>query len=204
MPASVVRICVGRAGFARYRTEAAAMDGAPSTVGPLVLGIPLVLLLFGAVLVGIAVLHQRGLEVAVVGLTVILVTRVAFSPFDLVAHLAEEWGKLVNLLGLLVGFALVADDFEVSRLPELVPRVLPRGALGCFTLLALVWLLSGVLDNIAAAMIGTTVSAYNNIVVFRARLTVQPRLINDEESQPPPMLPTSATRLMTTSGKPMD
>jgi Na+/H+ antiporter NhaD/arsenite permease-like protein len=53
----------------------------------------------------------------------------------------------------------VADHFESSRLPELLPRILPRGAPGCFTLLALVWLISGLLDNIAAAMVGATMAA---------------------------------------------
>ena len=45
-----------------------------------------------------------------------------------------------------------------------------------------------------AKMIGTTASAQMSIAVLRARVTVQPRLISADESQPPPMLPTSATR----------
>jgi hypothetical protein len=135
------------------------MNNAPSIAGPLVLGIPLLLLLFGAVLVGVVFLHKRTLEVALVGLVVILGVRLGLSRFDLVAHVRHEWAKLLNLLGLLVGFALLADIFEASRLPQLLPRVLPRGARGCFVLLALVWLLSGLLDNIAAAIIGATVAA---------------------------------------------
>ncbi len=116
-------------------------------------------LLFGAVLVGVVVLHRRTLEVALVGLGLILAARLGFSDFNLISHLTHEWAKLANLFGLLVGFALLADHFETSHLPALLPRVLPRGARGCFTLLALVWLLSGILDNIAAAMIGATVAA---------------------------------------------
>jgi hypothetical protein len=46
----------------------------------------------------------------------------------------------------------------------------------------------------AAKTIGTTATAQMNIAVLRAAFTVQPRLINVEDSQPPPMLPMSATR----------
>ena len=130
-----------------------------STAGPLVFGIPLVFLLFGVILAGIIVLHQRALEVALVGLVLILTVRLGFSRFDLAAHMAREWAKLANLFGLLVGFALLADHFEASRLAELLPRFLPRGARGCFVLLVLVGLLSTVLDNIAAAIIGATIAA---------------------------------------------
>jgi Na+/H+ antiporter NhaD/arsenite permease-like protein len=135
------------------------MESPVSPSGPLILGIPLGFLIFGAVLVGVVVLHKRTLEVALVGLGLILAARLGFSRFDLVAHLAHEWAKLANLFGLLVGFALLADQFEASHLPELLSRFLPRGARGCFTLLVLVWLLSGVLDNIAAAIVGATVAA---------------------------------------------
>src|SRR2546426_9351502 len=41
-------------------------------------------------------------------------------------------------------------------------------------------------------MIGVTHNAQSSIAVLRALLMVQPRLIRLEESQPPPMLPTSA------------
>ena len=130
-----------------------------STAGPAVFGVPVAFLLFASVLVAVIVLHKRTLEVALVGLALILAVRLAFSNLDLAAHLAHEWAKLANLLGLMVGFTLLADHFEASRLPALLPRILPRGARGCFTLLALVWLLSGVLDNIAAAVVGATVAA---------------------------------------------
>src|SRR3954469_13109682 len=44
----------------------------------------------------------------------------------------------------------------------------------------------------AAATIGTTASAQVNIAVLRDALTLHPRLINVDDSQPPPTLPTSA------------
>ncbi|HEX7500340.1 MAG TPA: citrate transporter [Polyangia bacterium] len=130
-----------------------------STAGPLVFGIPLVFLLFGVVLAGVIFLHERALEFALVGLLLILTVRLGFSRFDLAAHMAREWAKLANLFGLLVGFALLADHFEASRLAELLPRFLPRGARGCFALLVLVGFLSCVLDNIAAAIIGATIAS---------------------------------------------
>jgi Na+/H+ antiporter NhaD/arsenite permease-like protein len=126
--------------------------------GPMLLGVPLVLFLFGATLAGIVVMHRRALELALVGLVLILGVRLGFSRFDLAAHVSGEWVKLANLFGILVGFSLLADHFDKSRLPGLLPRFLPGGARGCFVLLAIVWLLSGVLDNIAAAMIGATIA----------------------------------------------
>jgi hypothetical protein len=122
-------------------------------------GAPLLFALFAAVLIGVAVWHERALAVAAAGLAVILAARLAFTPFDLAAHLAREWVKLVDLFGLLVGFALVADHFERSHITDLLARRLPAGARGCFALLALTWLVSGVLDNIAAALVGATIAA---------------------------------------------
>src|SRR5262245_34274876 len=45
-----------------------------------------------------------------------------------------------------------------------------------------------------ASTIGTTDRAQTSIAVFRPALTDQPRRISVDESQPPPMLPTSAAR----------
>ena len=44
-------------------------------------------------------------------------------------------------------------------LPRLLPRILPDDWKGGFVLLALVFVLSAFLDNIAAAIIGATVAA---------------------------------------------
>ena len=133
---------------------------------PVVHGVPVVFLVFAAILVGILFFHRRSLELALGGLGVILALRLGFSQFHLLAHLAEEWVKLVNLFGLLVGFTILADHFERSEVPAQLLRLLPRGAGGCFVLLFLTWLLSGVLDNIAAAMIGATTAA----AIFRRRV----------------------------------
>jgi Na+/H+ antiporter NhaD/arsenite permease-like protein len=43
--------------------------------------------------------------------------------------------------------------------PEVLPKLLPEGWLGPFVLLVIIFVLSGFLDNIAAALIGATVAA---------------------------------------------
>src|SRR4051812_36679721 len=70
------------------------------------------------------------------------------------ALLGHEWVTLGNLLGLLLGFALLADHFERSRATDLLPRILPDDWKGGFCLLLIIFVLSSFLDNIAAAMIG--------------------------------------------------
>ena len=54
----------------------------------------------------------------------------------------------------------------------------------------------------AASMIGNTAAAHTSIAVFRAALTVHPRFSSQDDSHPPPMLPTSAMRYIATSGGP--
>ena len=75
---------------------------------------------------------------------------------------------LANLFALLVGFALLSRHFEESHVPHLLPRVLPDDWKGGLVLLALVFVLSAFLDNIAAAIIGATVAA----TVYRHRLHI--------------------------------
>jgi len=67
-----------------------------------------------------------------------------------------------------VGFAVLSRHFEESRLPHLLPRVLPDDWKGGVVLLALVFVLSAFLDNIAAAMIGATVAG----TVYRHKLHI--------------------------------
>jgi Na+/H+ antiporter NhaD/arsenite permease-like protein len=135
--------------------------------------IPVEFLLFGATLLGVALLHRHALFVALAGLAAIIAYKLAFADFHgmpggygLLWHLEEEWVIVANLFALLVGFALLARHFDESRLPHLLPRVLPDGWMGGVVLLALVFVLSGFLDNIAAAMIGATVAR----AVYRGRV----------------------------------
>jgi Na+/H+ antiporter NhaD/arsenite permease-like protein len=140
-----------------------------------VAGIPLEFLLFAATLLGVAVFHHHTLAVAVTGLLVIAASKLLWSDFSGVAGwpgmlglLAHEWVTLGNLFGLLLGFALLADHFERSRLPELLPRYLPDDWKGGFCLLLLIFVLSSFLDNIAAAMIGGAMAH----VLYRGRVHI--------------------------------
>ncbi|RPH99482.1 MAG: citrate transporter [Lysobacterales bacterium] len=143
--------------------------------GPTVAGIPVAFFLFALTLLGVALFHHRTLHVALIGLASITAYKLVFTTFDglaglagLAAHMAHEWVVLTNLLGLLVGFALLSDQFEKSRVPEWLPIVLPDDWRGPATLLVLIFVLSTFLDNIAAAIIGGTIAA----TVFRGKVHV--------------------------------
>ena len=156
-------------------TLSSAAWAAASQAKPAVWGIPVDFLLFAAVLLGVAVLHHRTLQVAVTGAIVITLYQLTFTGFKagaglagLVGHLGHEWITLANLLGLLLGFALLADHFEKSRLPEILPHWLPNDWKGGFFLLIGVFVMSAFLDNIAAAMIGGTMAG----VLFKRRVHI--------------------------------
>ena len=119
---------------------------------------PLEYLIFGLLLVGIALFHHRTFDVAVAGTVVLIIYKVFWTEINLVEHLAHEWHLLVNLLGLLLGFALLAKHFEESHLPSWLPNQLPAGWRGGFLLLWIVALISMFLDNIAGAMIGGVIA----------------------------------------------
>jgi len=142
---------------------------------PSVAGVPVDFILFALTLAGVALFHHHTLRVAVVGLVVITLYKLAFSHFrgvpgmdGLIALLGHEWVTVANLLGLLLGFALLSKHFEESQLPALLPRFLPDDWKGGFVMLLLVFVLSSFLDNIAAAMIGGTMAT----VLFKGRLHV--------------------------------
>ncbi|HEV7577315.1 MAG TPA: citrate transporter [Caldimonas sp.] len=142
---------------------------------PAVAGIPIEFILFAAVLAGVAVFHHHSLRVALIGLLAITVYKIAFSSFHgvpgaagLVAHLASEWVLVINLWLLIVGFALLARHFEESRVPLLLPSLLPDDWKGGFAMLAVVFVLSSFLDNIAAAMIGGTMAT----ALYRGRVHI--------------------------------
>ena len=129
--------------------------------------IPVEFLLFAATLLGVALFHHHTLKVALVGLACITAYKL-FTGFDLPHHLVGEWVILVNLFALLVGFALLSRHFEESRVPQILPRILPDDWKGGLALLALVFVLSAFLDNIAAAIIGATIAS----TVYRRRLHI--------------------------------
>jgi Na+/H+ antiporter NhaD/arsenite permease-like protein len=136
---------------------------------------PAEFLLFGATLAGVAVFHRRALPIAALGLAAVIAFKWATAGFaagaglsGLAAHFAHEWAILVNLFLLLVGFALLAAHFEASRLPKAMPDYLPDDWTGGLALLAVVFVLSGFLDNIAAALIGGAAAH----TLFRGRVRV--------------------------------
>ena len=143
---------------------------------PVMLGpVPVDFILFGLTLAGVAVFHHRTLQVALIGLAVILAYKFAFTGFrfgqgfeGFAMHIEHEWVILANLLLLLLGFALLSRHFEDSHLPLELPAILPDDWKGGFVLLWMVFVLSSFLDNIAAAIIGGTMAR----VVFRGRVHI--------------------------------
>jgi len=130
-------------------------------------GAPLDFVLFGLTLLGVALLHHRTLSVALTGLGAIIVYQFAFTGFHgqpgaagLGAHLAHEWVVIANLTLLLTGFAILSRHFEQSNLPDLAPDILPNDWKGGLALLAIVFVLSAFLDNIAGALIGATIARH--------------------------------------------
>jgi len=132
-------------------------------------------LIFGATLVGVALFHRRALPIAVFGLAAVIAFKWLTAGFaagpglgGLAGHFAHEWVILVNLFLLLVGFALLAAHFEESGLPRALPNWLPDDWTGALALLAIVFVVSGFLDNIAAALIGGAMAH----TLFRGRVRV--------------------------------
>jgi len=143
--------------------------------GPALFGIPVDFILFGLTLLGVALFHRHTLQVALTGLAVITLYKLGFTGFKtgaglagLSQHMLHEWVILTNLLGLLLGFAVLSNHFEKSHIPAVLPRFLPDDWKGAFVLLVMIFVLSSFLDNIAAAMIGGTIAA----TVFRHKVHI--------------------------------
>jgi len=128
---------------------------------PDIIGIPMELIFFALTLLGVALFHKHTFNVALAGLAGITLYKLVFTGFKtgtgisgLLAHFGHEWVILLNLFALLMGFAILARHFEKSHVPVILPKHLPDGWLGGFTLLVMVFFISSFLDNIAAALIG--------------------------------------------------
>jgi Na+/H+ antiporter NhaD/arsenite permease-like protein len=158
-----------------------ASTGKVPSIGP----VRVEFILFGLILLGVALLHKQTFWVAVIGLTVLLIFKFVFDPgFHFMQHVfgqntmyeqlmnknlrQGEWGIILNLLGLLLGFAILAKIFEESGVPEALPKYLPNDWRGPFILLVFVCVISSFLDNIAAALIGGAIA----IVVFKNRVHI--------------------------------
>jgi Na+/H+ antiporter NhaD/arsenite permease-like protein len=153
-----------------------AIAAAAEAVTPVyLLGIPVDFILFGLMLLGVAVFHHHTLPVALAGLAVITIYKLIFGGFKfgtglggLTLHMQHEWVILANLFLLLMGFAILSRHFEESRVPDEMPALLPDDWKGGLALLAIVFILSGFLDNIAAALIGGTMARH----VFREKVHI--------------------------------
>src|SRR2546423_1763986 len=142
---------------------------------PSVVGIPIDFVLFALTLAGVALFHRHTLAIALIGLVVISLFKMAFSPFaegpgvtGWLSHFGHEWVLLANLLGLLLGFALLSKHFEASNVPTRLPQFLPDDWKGGLVLLVMIFVLSSFLDNIAAALIGGTIAR----AVFRNKVHI--------------------------------
>jgi Na+/H+ antiporter NhaD/arsenite permease-like protein len=154
---------------------AAVAPGAAAVKPIYVLGIPVDFILFGLTLLGVAIFHHKTLEVALTGLAAIVVYKLIFTGFKfgaglggLALHMQHEWVILANLFLLLMGFAILSRHFENSRIPDEMPAFLPDGWAGGLALLAIVFVLSSFLDNIAAALIGGTMARH----VFKGKVHI--------------------------------
>ncbi|MFN8259086.1 MAG: SLC13 family permease [Bacteroidales bacterium] len=148
-------------------------------------GVRIEFILFGLTLISVALFHKHTFWVAIIGLTTIVFYKLIFiSGYPFYEHffgtisLKEqlihkelrqgEWGILLNLFGLLLGFAILAKIFEDSGIPDILPNFLPDNWKGPLVLLFFVFILSSFLDNIAAAIIGGTVA----MVVFENKVHI--------------------------------
>ncbi len=146
-----------------------AQGGTPPSIGP----VRIEFILFGLTLIGVALFHRHTMYVALIGLVAVLACKFIFDgQFDFVQHIVGsatkegEWRVLINLLGLLFGFAILAKHFEESGIPDVLPNYLPNDWKGGLVLLFLIMFISSFLDNIAAAMIGGTIA----MVVFKGKV----------------------------------
>ena len=147
------------------------MHAQPVMLGP----VPVDFLLFALILAGIAFFQNQTFRVAVTGLAVVTLYKIAFTGFPqgagvagFVGLLGHEWVTLANLFFLLMGFALLSKHFEDSHVPVELPKILPDDWKGGFILLVMVFVLSSFLDNIAAALIGGTIAR----AVFRGKVHI--------------------------------
>jgi len=138
-------------------------------------GVPVDFILFGLTLLGVALFHRHTFAIALGGLAVISTYKIAFTGFKYGAglaglgqHMMHEWVILTNLFLLLTGFALLSRHFEESKVHDEMQALLPDDWKGGVVLLAMVFVLSSFLDNIAAALIGGTVARH----VFRGKVHI--------------------------------
>jgi Na+/H+ antiporter NhaD/arsenite permease-like protein len=143
--------------------------------GAMVIGIPFEFVLFGLMLLGVALFHKRALAISVVGLLAILAFEALVTTFPtgsgtaaLVAHARHEWVIIANLFLLLVGLEVLSNQFERSNISDHLPNLLPDGFAGSVALLGIIFVLAAFIDNIAAAVLGGVMARH----LYKGRVTV--------------------------------
>jgi Na+/H+ antiporter NhaD/arsenite permease-like protein len=158
-----------------------ASDGQVPTIGP----VRVEFIIFAFILIGIALFNKQTFKIAIIGVSILILFKFIFdSQFNIYEHLfgtngfsdqildkslrQGEWVIILNLMGLLLGFAILAKLFEESGVPDILPNYLPDDWKGPFVLLVFVCIISSFLDNIAAALIGGAIAT----VVFKNRVHI--------------------------------
>jgi Na+/H+ antiporter NhaD/arsenite permease-like protein len=137
--------------------------------------IPFEFILFGLMLLGVALFHHRALMISVAGLLAILAFEAFVTAFPtgrglaaLLAHAEHEWVIITNLFLLLIGFEVLSNQFERSNVSDHLPNLLPDGFAGSVALLAVIFVLAAFLDNIAAAVLGGVMARH----LYKGRVTI--------------------------------
>ena len=140
-----------------------------------IMGVPIEFLLFAAMLAGVGLFHKWALPISIIGLATILAFEALVTEFPtgrgayaFAAHARHEWVVIANLLLLLTGFELLSSQFERSNISDHLPNLLPDDWTGGVAVLAIVFALSGFLDNIAAAVLGGVIARH----VYNGRVAV--------------------------------
>ena len=196
IPLLIIKICPSMFGILSWLTRRLVfilimlflfpvLSFAGNAIPPSIGNIRIEFIAFALILVGVAVFHNKTFQVVIIGLAAILLIKFIFDPvFDVKGHFLGsndfisqvfhkdhrqgEWAVLLNLLGLLLGFAILTRHFKESGVPGYLPKWLPDDWKGPFFLLVFIFIISSFLDNIAAAMIGGTIA----MVVFNRKVHI--------------------------------
>lgn len=138
-------------------------------------GIPFEFILFAVTLLGVAMFHNNAMRITLTGLAAILLYETFVTAYPtgrglaaLAAHGAHEWVIVTNLFLLLLGFEIVANQFERSNASDHLPDHLPDNWVGGALLLVMIFVLAAFLDNIAAAVLGGVMAKH----LYRGRVAV--------------------------------
>ena len=138
------------------------------------------MIIFALMLVGIAVFYNKTMQVALIGLLClcfykyefiedfsVLKTLFGFTKSD-GTYVQGTFNTYLNLALMLPGFSLLAHIFEQTNVPKIIPKYLKGDKSAAFLLLLCIFILSTFLDNIAAAMIGSSIA----MVLYKGKVHI--------------------------------